>query len=115
MNGKRKTATVAVGEGAAQALLRRGVAPDLAPDEERVMRMRLGAAPARTAELERVRPPFKDIRSLSDADIEILACEIEAFLRLRSERERAAPDRRKPAPTSSRTKEKIIRALRKKA
>ena len=113
MNGKRKTATVAVGEGAAQAVLRRGAAHDIATDEGRVVRMRLGAAPARTLELERLRPPFKDVRSLSDADIEILACEIEAWLHLKART--AAGARAKPAPQTSRTKEKIVRALRKKA
>ncbi len=93
-----------VSEGAAQAVLRRGAARELAPDEEKVMRMRLGASPPRGEPLERVG------QGIAEAEIELLSYEIEAFLKLRQRR--AAPPR--PAPTVSRAKQKIIRALRKK-
>lgn len=104
----KKKAVAVVTEGAAQAVLRRGATRELSPEEEKVMRMRLGAAPARSVPLERIAEP------LSDAEIEVLAVEIEAYMKWRArEEERAAP-RRPPTPAPSRTKEKIIRALRKK-
>jgi hypothetical protein len=73
------------------------------------MRMRLGATPPRTAPLERA-------AERSDLEIEVLAYEIEAYMRWRArepERAPAAP-RRPAAAAPSRTKEKIVRALRKK-
>jgi hypothetical protein len=95
-----------VTEGAAQAVLRRGTARELTPEEEKVMRMRLGAAPPRAAPLER------SYEAESDLEIEIRAAEIEAWMRWKAHvAERSAP-RATPAP--SRTKEKIVRALRKK-
>jgi hypothetical protein len=99
-----------VTEGAVQAALRRGPARELAPEEEKVMRMRLGAAPPRAAPLERV------AESLTDLEIEVYAVEIEAYLRWKARSEERAPDVRPagPRPTSSRTKEKIVRALRRK-
>ena len=100
----KKTAGV-VTERGAQAALRRGATRDLSPEEERVMRMRLGAAPARTAPLETVAP------GRSDLEIELLAAEIEAHLRWREHRARQA---RVVAAQPSRTKEKIVRALRRK-
>ncbi len=102
---KTKTATVVVTERAAQAALRRGPTTDLTPEEERVMRMRLGAAPARTATLERV------AANRTDLEIELLAAEIEAHLRYREHR---ATQARAVSPQPSRSKEKIIRALRRK-
>jgi len=77
------------------------------------MRMRLGAAPPRSAPLERL------AEGLGDLEIEVLACELEAFMKLRARREREAgpaaePPARTLAPLPSRTKEKIVRALRKK-
>ena len=72
------------------------------------MRMRLGAVPAPTAPLERV------AEGRSDLEIEVLAAEIEAHLRWREHRaETVAATSTRPQP--SRTKEKIVRALRKKA
>ncbi len=100
----RKKGAVVVSEGAAQAVLRRGAARELAPDEEKVMRMRLGASPPRGEPLERVG------QGLAETEIELLSYEIEAFLKLRRRRARPAG----PAPTTSRAKQKIIRALRKK-
>lgn len=102
----KKTATVIATEAAAQAVLRRGPARDLSPEEERVMRMRLGASPPRGAPLQH------SAEARSDLEIELLAAEIEAHLRFRAHQsDSAAPSAR---PTSSRTKEKIIRALRRK-
>jgi hypothetical protein len=108
MNAKRKTGAVVVAEGAAHAVLRRGAARELEPDEEKVMRMRLGAAPARTASLERIGQGHPDL------EIELLAYEIEAFMKLREGRGCDVTRRGAPDPQPSRTKEKIIRALRKK-
>lgn len=101
----KKTATVVVTEPAAQAALRRGETTNLTPEEERVMRMRLGAAPVRTAPLSTV------AAGRSDLEIELLAAEIEAHLRWR---EHKARQTQAVAPQPSRSKEKIIRALRRK-
>jgi hypothetical protein len=116
MQTKNRTAVIT--EAAAQAALRRGPAPELAPDEERVTRMRLGAPLPRGAPLER------KVLAGSDAEIELLAWEIETFLRWKAhvEAARAARPAARPAatvaraamPISSRTKEKIVRALRRK-
>jgi hypothetical protein len=100
-----------VTEGAAQALLRRAPAKELSPEEEKVMRMRLGAAPPRTARLERAG------EGITDLEIEIQAAEIEAYMKWKARLEDRAPAARAPAvpaPLPSRTKEKIVRALRKK-
>jgi len=52
---------------------------------------------------------------LADSEIEIYAAEIEAYMRWKArEEDRAAPVHA-PAPAPSRTKEKIVRALRKKS
>ena len=100
----RKRATSIALEPAAQAALRQGATRELAPDEERVLRMRLGAVPPQKAPLERA------AAGRTDLEIELLAAEIEAHLRLREhERSLAAPGQ---AP--SRSKQKIIRALRRK-
>jgi len=106
MQGKKRTAVVT--ERSAQAVLRRGPAPELAPNEEKVMRMRLGAALPLSARLER-------IASATDAEIELLAFEIEAFLHLKGRRAVARVPVRAAAPKASRVKEKIVRALRKKS
>ena len=105
MDGKKASGTAVVTESAAQAVLRRGAAVELAPDEEKVMRMRLGASLPLSARLEH-------IAVATDTEIELLAYEIEAFLRLR---QRAASPERAATPIASRAKEKIVRALRKKA
>jgi hypothetical protein len=109
---------VQVTEGAAQSVLRRGAARALTPEEERVMRMRLGASPPRSAPLQR------SAEGLGDLEIEVYAAEIEAYMKWkaweeeRSPRARAAlldrPGTIGPPPVPSRTKEKIVRALRKK-
>ncbi|MGC4001415.1 MAG: hypothetical protein QM767_29730 [Anaeromyxobacter sp.] len=111
MQTKKTGTTAVVTEAAAQAALRRGPVRELAADEERVMRMRLGAALPRAAPLERAAPPR------SDLEIELLSYEIEAFLRRREAQAEAAPApvARRAAPQPSRTKEKILRALRKKS
>ena len=93
-------------EAGAHAALRRASTRELTPEEEKVMRMRLGAAPTRTAPLER------SYDEGSDLEIEIRAAEIEAWMRWKARAaERAAA---RPAPAPSRAKEKIVRALRKK-
>lgn len=96
-----------VTEGAAQALLRRGAARELEPAEEKLMRMRLGASLPATGSLERAG------RGFPETELDLLAYEVEAYLKLRDRRSRRT---RAPAakPVISRAKEKIIRALRKK-
>jgi DNA-directed RNA polymerase sigma subunit (sigma70/sigma32) len=107
MVGRKKTAPAVASEAGVQAVLRRGAARELSPEEEKVMRMRLGASPPRDLALERVG------RGLADVEVELLAFEIEAFLKLRERRERAGRTRA-AAPQPSRAKERIIRALRRK-
>jgi hypothetical protein len=102
----KRTSHAVVTESALQSLLRKGSARELAPVEERTMRMRLGAALPRTAQVEWVGAGNQDL------EIELLAYEIEAYLKLKDRQSRrAAPAAR---PTTSRTKERIIRALRRK-
>lgn len=113
MAEKRKSRTAVVSEGAAQSVLRRAVAPELSSEEEKVMRMRLGATPPRTARLERA------VEGDEELEIELRAIEIEAFMKWKahvaSRGPAAVEARPAPAakPASSRTKEKIVRALRK--
>ncbi len=97
-----------VTEGAAQAALRRAPAKELSPEEEKVMRMRLGASPPRTAPLQRAG------EGLTDLEIEIYAAEIEAYMKWRARQGKREARFPAPAPLPSRTKEKIVRALRKK-
>lgn len=105
---KKNAGVGVVTERGAHAALRRAPAKELSPEEDRVMRMRLGAAPPRTAPLER------SFEALSDLEIEVRAAEIEAWMKWKARTaERGEPAR--TAPTPSRMKEKIIRALRKKA
>lgn len=139
MDARKRPATVEISERAAQAALRRApgvlaarpasarlettatsrrttvLAPGLTAEEERVLRMRLGASPPASTRLER-------LATASDAEIELLAYELEAFLHLRGARLApphatagaiAAPAVR-VGPFPSRTKEKIVRALRRK-
>jgi hypothetical protein len=94
-----------VNEGGVHGTLRRGVARELSPEEDNVMRMRVGASPPRAAPLER------SFEGSSDLEIEIRAAEIEAWMRWKA---RLAEAPRAPAPAPSRAKEKIIRALRRK-
>lgn len=107
MQGKKKGVAATVTEGSVQAALRRGATRELQADEEKVMRMRLGASVPRTEVLERVGQEW------TDTAIELLAYEIEAHLKAKEQRQRTTL-RAAPAPQPSRAKEKIIRALRKK-
>ncbi|MGB8931603.1 MAG: hypothetical protein WCC48_10195 [Anaeromyxobacteraceae bacterium] len=113
MAEKRRSTTTQVTEGAAQAVLRKTPAPELSSEEEKVMRMRLGATPPRTARLERA------VVGDEELEIELRAMEIEAFMKwkahLASRAAPKAPARTAPSvkPAHSRTKEKIVRALRK--
>lgn len=107
MVARKKAARAVAGEAAVQAVLRRGSARELSQEEEKVMRMRLGASPAREQALERVG------RGVADLEEELLAFEVEAFLKLRERRERLVPGRAAVAQPS-RAKERIIRALRRK-
>ncbi len=104
--GKKRSGTAVLTEQAAQAALRRGAVAGLATDEEKVMRMRLGASLPASARLARV-------ATATDAELELLAIELEAYFHLKERRAAAAPAP-VATPTSSRTKEKIVRALRKK-
>jgi hypothetical protein len=118
-----KAASTVVTEGAAHAALRRGPARELTSDEEKVMRMRLGAALPRTSELE-----WSDRELSEDQQIELQAMQIEAWMKWKDhlsaqrtttagragQATRTAPARTLPAPQPSRAKEKIVRALRKK-
>jgi hypothetical protein len=108
MERKSNARSAVVTESGAHAALRRGPARELSPEEERVMRMRLGAAPARQAPLERV------AEGLTDLEIEVRAMEIEAFLRWKEWREERE-GRPAATPQPSRAKDKIVRALRKKS
>ena len=102
----KKTASLVARESAAQAVLRRGPTQMLSPEEERVRRMRLGATPPRSAPLQRA------AEARTDLEIELLAAEVETHLRLRAHQIEAFSNSSQTRP--SRTKEKIIRALRRK-
>lgn len=105
MPTKRNAGTGVVTEAGAHAALRRTPARELSPEEDKVMRMRLGAAPPRAAPLERISEGSDDL------EIEVRAAEIEAWMKWKARR----AERTAPAPAPSRAKEKIIRALRRKA
>jgi hypothetical protein len=109
METKRKAGGAVVTENTAQAALRRAPAKVLEPEEEKVLRMRLGASPPRGAPLQRAAEG-------EDLEIELLAYEIEAYMKWRAHQaQRTAPAQRAAAtPVPSRAKEKIVRALRKK-
>lgn len=102
---KKSAGVGVVTERGAHAALRRSTTKDLTPEEEKVVRMRLGAAPARTAPLER------SYDADSDLEIEVRAAEIEAWMKARA---RAAERTAVATPAPSRVKEKIVRALRRK-
>jgi hypothetical protein len=107
MDAGKRSATAVVTEHAAQAALRRGAVPALAADEEKALRMRLGAGLPLSARLAR-------LATASDADIELLAYEIEAYLHLRPHARSGVAAPSAASPTASRAKEKIVRALRRK-
>jgi hypothetical protein len=103
-----------VNEAAAQAALRRGPARELTAEEEKVMRLRLGASPPATTSLEWVEEELSE-----DLQIELQAMQIEAWMKWKAHLARQAPGpagraAETPAPRPSRTKEKIVRALRRK-
>ena len=108
MDGKKMRAAVLT-EGVVQASLRRGSARELDSEEEKVMRMRLGAGLPASGKLERMGKGF------TDTEIELLSYEIESWLRLREEPEVDQSRTPRAVPVASRAKEKIIRALRKKS
>ena len=107
---KRKTADATVTEASAQAMLRRRGATKLAAVEERVMRMRLGAALPRRSEIEWMGTESEELA------IELKALEIETYLKLRAHQARQVRTSRRAAPaaTGSGTKDKIVRALRRR-
>jgi hypothetical protein len=107
MNERKSVGTAVVTESAAQGVLRRGSPAQLAAEEERTLRMRLGASLPRSAVLGR-------LAMATDAEIEVLAYELEAFMALRGRRAATLHAAPPAAPTASRAKEKIVRALRKK-
>jgi hypothetical protein len=103
---RKKTAQATVTEASAQAVLRRRGASSLAAVEEKVLRMRLGAALPRKSEIEWMGTESEELA------IELRALEIETYLKYRAHQaRRAAPA---AARATSRTKEKIVRALRRK-
>jgi len=102
---KKKTAQATVTEASAQAVLRRRGASQLAAVEEKVMRMRLGAALPRKSEIEWMGTESEELA------IELRALEIETYMKLRAHQARQA---QRAAPSTSRTKEKIVRALRRR-
>jgi hypothetical protein len=104
----KKAGVAVVSVGGVQAALRRGAARELSPEEDNVLRMRVGAAPPRAAPLERRCEP------MSDLEIEVRAAEIEAWMRWKARLGQEDRPPRVPAAAPSRTKEKIVRALRKK-
>ena len=103
---RKKTAQATVTEASAQAVLRRRGASSLAAVEEKVLRMRLGAALPRKSQIEWMGTESEELA------IELRALEIETYLKLRAHQaRRAAPA---AARATSRTREKIVRALRRK-
>jgi hypothetical protein len=111
MATKKSTGVGVVTERGAHAALRRSPTKDLSPEEEQVVRMRLGASVPRTAPLER------SYDADSDLEIEIRAAEIEAWMKAKARAADRAAERvgiRSPTPAPSRVKEKIVRALRRK-
>ena len=119
MDQKRKRhrpGNAVVTEGAAQAALRRGPARELTAEEEKVMRLRLGASPPATSALEWTEEELSE-----DLQLELRAMQIEAWMKwkthlasVRAPRSAAVRTVPAPAPRPSRVKEKIIRALRRK-
>ena len=105
---KKKIAQATLTEASAQAVLRRRGASQLAAVEEKVMRMRLGAALPRKSEIEWMGSGSEELA------IELRALEIETYLKLRAHQAGQARRAGPAAPATSRTKEKIVRALRRK-
>jgi hypothetical protein len=106
----RKKTSTTVTEASAQSILRRGSVRQLDATEEKAMRMRLGAGLPRSGELEWLGTEDEE------REIEIRALEIETWMKMRAHQARkaAAPSHAAVAPKASRTKEKIVRALRRR-
>jgi hypothetical protein len=121
MDQKRKhprSGAVVVTEAAAQAVLRRGAVRELSAEEEKVMRLRLGASPPLSTTLDWAEEELSE-----ELQIELQAMQIEAWMKWKAHlAEQRTPKQAAvravptpaPAPRPSRTKEKIIRALRRK-
>jgi hypothetical protein len=119
MDQKRKhprSGAAVVTEAAAQAVLRRGAVRELSAEEEKVMRLRLGASPPLTTSLDWAEEELSE-----ELQIELQAMQIEAWMKWkahlaaqRAPKQAAVRALPAPAPRPSRTKEKIIRALRRK-
>jgi hypothetical protein len=109
---RKKTAETTVTESSAQAVLRRRGARALAADEDKVLRMRLGASLPRRAEIEWMGSADEEL------EIELRAVEIETWMKMRAHqaaaRTRPATSPRAPATAAGRTRDKIVRALRRK-
>jgi len=103
---KKKTAEATVTESSVQAVLRRRGARELDAAEEKVMRMRMGASLPRKGEIEWMGTGDEEL------SIELRAMEIETYLKLRAHQTHRVVAA--AAPTTSRTKDKIVRALRRK-
>ena len=109
MATKKSTGVGVVTERGAHAALRRSPTKDLSPEEEKVVRMRLGAAPPRAAPLER------SYEGDADLEIEIRAAEIEAWMKWKAHLAERSAGSAAVVAAPSRVKEKIVRALRRKA
>jgi hypothetical protein len=123
MDQKRKqtkAGAAVVSEDAAQAVLRRGRAHELTSEEEKVMRLRLGASPPATTSLDWAEEELSE-----ELQIELQAMQIEAWMKWKAHLAAQRGPKRAgvqavPAPSTltaprpSRVKEKIIRALRRK-
>ncbi|MEI7704200.1 MAG: hypothetical protein WCK73_06340 [Deltaproteobacteria bacterium] len=107
---KKKIVGTTVTEASAQALLRRQGGRQLAPVEDRLIRMRLGASQPRQARIEWMGTDSEELA------IELRAIEIETYLKLKAHRARNAARAAAPAVASaaSRTRDKIVRALRRR-
>lgn len=105
---KKKTAVATVTEASAQAVLRRRGASPLAAVEERVLRMRLGAAVPRKTEIEWMGTESEELA------IELRALEIETYLKLRAHQATQARRATPATRAATGTKDKIVRALRRR-
>ena len=111
-----RSGAAVVTEDAAQAVLRRGRARELTSEEEKVMRLRLGASPPATTTLDWAEEELSE-----ELQIELQAMQIEAWMKWkahlaaqRGQKQATVHAVPAPAPRPSRVKEKIIRALRRK-
>ena len=104
----KKTAQSTVTESSAQAVLRRSGARQLAAVEEKVLRMRLGAALPRKEEIEWMGTGSEELA------IELRALEIETYLKLRAHQATQARRATPATRAATGTKDKIVRALRRR-